>query len=131
MLALFTGVLAVVGTSEAEAATCPIEHWDCWNPSGHASCTGSDSTVKTRWTPIGTLELRYRTTCRHVWARIVPTGSFTELRTERVTLPTGNTTGLSIYSSGNTRWSKMLNDAGHSSRALLLIGTTPYATGTY
>lgn len=54
-------VLTVVAPlTPAKTASCPIEFWDCWNPSSHPSCTGSDSTVKTKTTPIGTLELRYR-----------------------------------------------------------------------
>lgn len=133
------GVLAlltvVVPLAPARAADCPIEFWDCWNPSGHPNCTGSDSTPsgKTKVTPVGLLELRYRSApCRHIWGRIVnPSGSFSNLFAQRVTGPSGSTSGLSWINAGSTYWSKMLNDQGYTGRATLVVGGTPYDTPSY
>ena len=131
--ALLAAILAVVATAEpAQAASCPIEFYDCWNPSTNTQCTGTTSTVRTKTSPVGVVELRYKSSpCRHVWGRIVNAGSYGIFWTERVTSPTGNTVSLTIHSAGNSEWTKMMNDAGHASRAVVRIASGDYPTETY
>lgn len=132
-------LLVVLPLPVAKAASCPIEFWDCWNPSGHGSCTGSDITPSpsssyVKATPIGDLQLRYRTSpCRHVWARVIVTdsGTLNNLWATRQTSPTGTTSGLAWHSSGNSRWSKMLNDAGHLTYAAARVNGVNYYTEAY
>lgn len=113
----------------AVASTCSYA-LDCTVPDSTA-CDGPNSTVKTTSVPgVGTLELRYDSGCRTVWARSPNSFAVTNLWAERSTAYScafGTTSGNPWFGSGSVSYSQQLHDRNCLGRARL----THYSTGTY
>lgn len=117
-LALILGLsLVIVDRTPAAAMTCP-RYLDCSWPDTMA-CDGANSTVRTKWTWAGTVELRYDSGCRTIWARIGSDRNeyFSEVQTKRVTGPSGDTFGGTMLSGWPYLWSRQLDDAGFTGKA--------------
>ncbi len=135
LVLLVTVVLLVAMAIPALASLCPYSI-DCTWPDSQACQTNPDSTVDTEPVPgLGTLELRYDSGCRTVWARSpysLQIDNLFALRSTSGGCEAGTTSGLSWGTAYPTyMYSRQLNDANCLGRAKILYFGTYYQTDWY
>jgi hypothetical protein len=120
-------ILTLASTAPASAATYDGQDPDASGCSATAKTVASATLKDGNGAVVGSVELRYSTSCRTVWARV--NGPFN--KTPRATIPgaygwvvrnsDGKTLAVTHSSGSQTQWTNMLNDAG----------ATSYARGQY
>ncbi len=115
----------------ASAASCSNMAYDCTWPDT-LLCNGTNSTVRTKAVPGGTLELRYDSGCRTIWGRlptVVLDSNFSSYRYGGSgSCPWGSTFGLATQASGSVEWTRQLNDANCLGYTRVTVSNNVYVT---